>query len=376
MAQGKGGAIRRSGARRALPARSTIAERLSRSSISAIRRALLDEPEVAFHYCGDPAAAITIAKEIKPTVILQDLLMPGVNGLDLVRQYRADPATSAIPIIVLSTKEEPKVKSDAFKAGANDYLVKLPDRIELIARIRYHSKAYMAQLQRDEAYRALRESQQKLLEMNFELQSLSNADGLTGLSNRRFFNEYMEAEWKRGVRSKSPLSILMIDVDHFKPFNDTYGHVADDEILKRVAQAIKQSCRRSTDLAARYGGEEFAVILPVPRPPRRQALQGGGSAAAPPQRLPGRKVRDCQRRRRDGGSRSGGVFHHLGGCRRQGFIRGQARGQKPHRHARPRLLVRRTAGGVRSERDRIDASSVPIKLALSEKKPGVAAGLL
>jgi two-component system chemotaxis family response regulator WspR len=163
---------------------------------------------------------------------------------------------------VLSTKEEPKVKSDAFKAGANDYLVKLPDRIELIARIRYHSKGYMAQLQRDEAYRALRESQQKLLEMNFELQSLSNADGLTGLSNRRFFDEYMEAEWKRGTRSKNPLSVLMVDVDHFKQFNDTYGHVAGDEILKRVADAIKQSCRRSTDLAARYGGEEFAVILP------------------------------------------------------------------------------------------------------------------
>ena len=166
----------------------------------AIRRALLGEPEVAFHYCGDPLAALTVAKEIKPTVILQDLLMPGVNGLDLVRQYRADPATSAIPIIVLSTKEEPKTKSDAFKAGANDYLVKLPDRIELIARIRYHSKAYVAQLQRDEAYRALRESQQKLLETNFELQSLNNVDGLTGLSNRRFFDEYMEAEWKRGTR--------------------------------------------------------------------------------------------------------------------------------------------------------------------------------
>jgi two-component system, chemotaxis family, response regulator WspR len=228
----------------------------------AIRRALLDEPEVAFHYCGDPLAALTVTKEIKPTVILQDLLMPGVSGLDLVRQYRADPATSAIPIIVLSTKEEPKTKSDAFKAGANDYLVKLPDRIELIARIRYHSKAYVAQLQRDEAYRALRESQQKLLEKNFELQSLSNVDGLTGLSNRRFFDEYMEAEWKRGTRSKNPLSVLMIDVDQFKPFNDTYGHVAGDEVLKRIADAIKQSCRRSTDLAARYGGEEFAVILP------------------------------------------------------------------------------------------------------------------
>jgi len=207
--------------------------------------------------------AIAIAKAVKPTVILQDLVMPNVNGLDLVRQYRADPATVGIPIIVLSTKEEPTVKSDAFKAGANDYLVKLPDRIELIARIRYHSMAYLIHLQRDEAYRALHESQQQLSKTNLELERLTNVDGLTGLSNRRYFNEYMDAEWKRAVRSPSPLSILMIDVDHFKQYNDTYGHIAGDEVLRQVAREIKQSCRRSTDLAARYGGEEFAVILPA-----------------------------------------------------------------------------------------------------------------
>ena len=136
----------------------------------------------------------------KPTVILQDLVMPGVDGIELVRRYRADPATSGIPIIVLSTKEEPSVKSDAFKAGANDYLVKLPDQIELIARIRYHSMAYLTQRQRDEAYRALHESQQQLLETNRELKRLTNVDGLTGLSNRRYFNECIETEWKRSLR--------------------------------------------------------------------------------------------------------------------------------------------------------------------------------
>jgi two-component system, chemotaxis family, response regulator WspR len=185
-----------------------------------------------------------------------------VSGLELVHQYRADPATRGVPIIVLSSKEDPTVKSDAFKAGANDYLVKLPDQIELIARIRYHSMAYVNQMQRDDAYRALRESQQQLMETNLELQRLTKIDGLTGVSNRRYFNEYMEAEWKRAVRSKQPLSILMIDVDHFKLYNDTYGHVAGDEVLKKIAQCIKLGFRRSTDLAARYGGEEFAVILP------------------------------------------------------------------------------------------------------------------
>lgn len=228
----------------------------------AIRRVLLNDPNVEFHYCSNPNEAVAVAKAIRPTVILQDLVMPSVNGLDLVRQYRADQATSGIPIIVLSSKGEPSVKSDAFQAGANDYLVKLPDQIELIARIRYHSMAYLNQLQRDDAYRALHESQRLLMETNRELERLTNVDGLTGLSNRRYFNEYINAEWKRAVRSQQPLSVLMIDVDHFKQYNDTYGHIAGDDVLRKVADCLKQSCRRSTDLAARYGGEEFAIVLP------------------------------------------------------------------------------------------------------------------
>ena len=228
----------------------------------AVRRALLHEPSIEFHYCANPMEAIAVAKQVRPTVILQDLVMPNVSGLELVRQYRADHSTSSIPIIVLSSKGESIVKSDAFKAGANDYLVKLPDQIELIARIRYHSMAYVNQLQRDEAYRALRLSQQQLMEKNRELERLTNVDGLTGLSNRRYFNEYMEREWKRAMRSQEPLSILMVDVDHFKQYNDTYGHIAGDEVLRKVADTLKQSCRRPADLAARYGGEEFVVILP------------------------------------------------------------------------------------------------------------------
>ena len=117
----------------------------------AIRRALAGQAKISFHYCGKPADALAVAEKIKPTVILQDLVMPGVDGLTLVRQYRANPGTCDIPIIVLSTKEEAVVKVAAFTAGANDYLVKLPDAIELIARIRHHSKAYQNQIQRDAA---------------------------------------------------------------------------------------------------------------------------------------------------------------------------------------------------------------------------------
>src|SRR5215467_14086264 len=139
----------------------------------AVRRALANHADIDFHYCADAREAIPIANQIKPTVILQDLVMPGIDGLTLVSQFRANPSTRDTPIIVLSTNENPQVKGQAFAMGANDYLVKLPDKIELVARIRYHSKALMNLLQRDAAYRALRESQQQLIESNATLISLN-----------------------------------------------------------------------------------------------------------------------------------------------------------------------------------------------------------
>jgi two-component system chemotaxis family response regulator WspR len=229
----------------------------------AVRRALAKEPNVEFRYCNDPNEAVKVAEEWKPTVILQDLVMPGVDGLTLLRRYRETRATESIPVVVLSTKEEPAVKSEAFALGASDYLIKLPDAIELIARVRHHSKAYINQLQRDDAYRALHESQRKLIEINHELQRLTNVDGLTGLSNRRYFNDYSGPQWKLAIRDKAPLAILMVDVDNFKKYNDTYGHLAGDEVLKSVGAAMLRSFARPTDLPARFGGEEFVVLLPA-----------------------------------------------------------------------------------------------------------------
>ncbi|MGE8187580.1 diguanylate cyclase domain-containing protein [Pseudomonas sp. NPDC086278] len=232
----------------------------------AVRRGLSNEENIDFHFCADPHQAIAQAIRIKPTVILQDLVMPGLDGLSLVREYRNHPATKDIPIIVLSTKEDPLIKSAAFAAGANDYLVKLPDTIELVARIRYHSRSYMTLLQRDAAYRALRVSQQQLLDTNLVLQRLMNSDGLTGLSNRRHFDEHLELEWRRSLRDQTQLSLLMIDVDYFKSFNDSFGHLEGDEALRKVASAIRDACARPSDLPARYGGEEFALVLPNTSP--------------------------------------------------------------------------------------------------------------
>jgi len=128
----------------------------------AVRRMLAGEPDIIFHYCRDASKALQEAGRLKPTVILQDLVMPDIDGLTLVKMVRANDPTRETPMIMLSTKEEPMVKAEAFALGANDYIVKLPDRIDLLARIRYHSKGYINLLQRNEAYEALLESQRRL----------------------------------------------------------------------------------------------------------------------------------------------------------------------------------------------------------------------
>jgi two-component system, chemotaxis family, response regulator WspR len=239
----------------------------------AVRRMLADEPDIAFHFCADPVGALAAAKQIGPTVILQDLVMPGVSGFSLLGQYRADVQTADIPVMVLSTKEDPVVKSDAFAAGASDYLVKLPDRIELIARIRLHSRARVNQLQRDEAHRALRESQQQLIASHAELLSLhrqleqasealrfeATHDSLSGLMNRRAFFDNLQREAARMARRHEPLALIMADIDHFKAINDSHGHVAGDAVIREVSRRLQSSVRAS-DVVGRYGGEEFIVL--------------------------------------------------------------------------------------------------------------------
>lgn len=119
----------------------------------SIRRLLASEPDIQLHYCNDAQKAIPMATQIQPTVILQDLVMPDADGLMLLKFFRANPTTSTIPVIVLSTRDEPVVKAEAFATGANDYLVKIPDPIEFIARLKYHSSAYANLLKRHEAER-------------------------------------------------------------------------------------------------------------------------------------------------------------------------------------------------------------------------------
>lgn len=136
---------------------------------AAVQRALAEQSDIDFHYCADPMEAVELAAKIKPTVVLLDLVMPQLDGLSLLREFRKNPQLRSLPIIVLSSNEEGQTKSDLFRAGADDYMVKLPERLELLARIRHHSRAYVHRMQRDEAFNALRRSQYQLIESNTAL---------------------------------------------------------------------------------------------------------------------------------------------------------------------------------------------------------------
>jgi two-component system, chemotaxis family, response regulator WspR len=241
----------------------------------AIRRMLIDQSGIDFHYCPNASLAVEMAERIRPTVILQDLVMPDVDGLTLVSRYRASSVVRNTPVIVLSSREDPVIKRDAFQGGANDYLVKLPDTIELVARIRLHSAAYLTQIQRDEAYRRLDQSQRQLVASNSklaerieelqavrdELARMVSTDWLTGLLSRRAWFELAATEFSRSRRYNRPLAVLMADLDFFKRINDSFGHDAGDEVIRQFAQVLRAACRVS-DYSGRVGGEEFAVLLP------------------------------------------------------------------------------------------------------------------
>lgn len=239
----------------------------------AIRRMLLDDPNVEVHCCSEVGAALRLAHQVRPTVILQDLVMPDVDGFAILRLFRADKEVSNVPVMVLSSKEDPRDKSKAFELGASDYVVKIPDKVELLARVRAHSRSYLAQLERDEAFRAIEEMKKQLELQNAELQRLSTIDALTGIHNRRYFDEMLQREWRRGSRERFAVAVVLIDVDRFAAFNDRYGRHAGDECLQRIARIVAGVARRPGDVAARFGGEEFALLLP------NTASEGAGVVA-------------------------------------------------------------------------------------------------
>lgn len=188
-------------------------------------------------------------------LILMDVSMPGTDGIAATLTIKSQYDFEDIPVIMVTSHHEESVLDHSFAAGASDYIVKPVGKIELRARIRSALQLRKEMLKRHQRERELEKLARKL-------ERMSNIDGLTGIANRRCFDDTLVQEWVRNGRQDASLGLLMIDIDHFKAYNDTLGHVVGDGCLCAVAEAIKAAVHRPGDLVARYGGEEFAIILP------------------------------------------------------------------------------------------------------------------
>jgi diguanylate cyclase (GGDEF)-like protein len=191
-------------------------------------------------------------------LVITDVTMPRLDGFKFVAAIRQHAHLKDIMIILLSSRGESVDKITGLTIGANDYVTKPFEKGELQARVTVMFK--MRTLQE-----ALKRKNSEMEEANQKLALLANQDGLTGIPNRRYVFERLGVEFQRARRLKSPLSLLMIDIDHFKSFNDTYGHLSGDEALKTVAGTIQEGIR-NYDMVGRYGGEEFIAFLPETDP--------------------------------------------------------------------------------------------------------------
>lgn len=228
----------------------------------------------------DGEQAVALFDLYHPDLVLLDVMMPGMDGYEAARRIRTlcNSRQTWVPIIFVTSMAQDQDIAAGIAAGGDDYLTKPIRPLVLAAKLR--------------AMQRIAEMREQLAQANHRLKALSEQDGLTGIANRRHFEEVLAREVLRARRNAQPLALLMIDIDHFKAYNDHYGHPQGDECLKRVAGCIASRLRRPGDLAGRYGGEEFTVLLPntplagtlkVAETLRAstEALQIGHQAAAP-----------------------------------------------------------------------------------------------
>ena len=184
---------------------------------------------------------LTLALSQRPDLILLDVIMPGIGGYEICAKLKADDTTRDIPVIFVTSIADPDSENKGFLVGGVDYVVKPINPVTLRARVKTH------------------------LELKHKtdlLKSLATLDGLTGIANRRRLNDFLSQEWRRAIRSSKNLSLILLDIDYFKNYNDYYGHQEGDICLQKIALMFQKILERSTDLVARYGGEEFCFVMP------------------------------------------------------------------------------------------------------------------
>jgi diguanylate cyclase (GGDEF)-like protein len=211
-------------------------DRINRTLLAEL---LQDECRVILAKDG-PSAIARAREETDVDLILLDVEMPQMDGYEVLRRLRQEPRTAAIGVIFITASTETDSEERGLSLGAMDYLHK-PIRPAIVqVRVRNHLK---------------------LVAQRKELERLADRDGLTGIANRRRFDQALELAWRRASRTGEPINVAMIDVDHFKRYNDRYGHSAGDEVLREIAQVLTGATAHAYDLAARYGGEEFILLL-------------------------------------------------------------------------------------------------------------------
>jgi len=211
---------------------------------------------------GDGKEGLTRAGELFPDLILLDIVMPELDGYQVCEAMKQDQRTADIPVIFLSANTGTKDKIKGLELGGVDYIIKPFDRGEVLARVQTQLKIRKLTKELMQANLELHKNNIELEEANAAITRLMRTDPLTGLANRRYFLEVLENIMSLARRHRTPLSLIMADLDYFKTVNDTYGHVGGDQVLKDFGGLLKKHCRRE-DLAVRFGGEEFIVALPL-----------------------------------------------------------------------------------------------------------------
>lgn len=195
--------------------------------------------------------ALALCRSDPPDLVLLDVLMPGMDGFSVCKAIKADPRTAELPIIFVTARSDPGQETHGLSLGAVDFIAKPINPAVVKARVRTH------------------------LTLKFQsdmLKKLVLLDGLSGVFNRRYFDQQLASEWARSTRSNQPLSLILVDVDHFEAYNARYGHQAGDDCLRMIAVALKGVLRRPADLVARFAGEEFACLLPDTSPAHARKL--------------------------------------------------------------------------------------------------------